>query len=239
MIIGSTAIKYWYPDFKREPKDLDIAVISKEGHDNIEGKEYLENPILIGWYEDSVCPPNGLLTLKVSHLMYDLNWNKHLHDAVFLFKKGCVVEPILFEQLMEYWKTIHGANKRSDLKMSKDEFFTNAVNYDTHEHDHIHTILNPTPMYTKLLKDGCEVELDQSKWERFSVEEKLETVREEIYVMAWERFKRSHYIPAYRRMFKKFIISHAPTFMLTFIIENYVELERPKINFIEHINKRV
>lgn len=24
MVIGSTAIKYWFPDFPREPKDIDI-----------------------------------------------------------------------------------------------------------------------------------------------------------------------------------------------------------------------
>jgi len=29
LIIGSTAIKHYFPDFKRKPKDLDIAVLKQ------------------------------------------------------------------------------------------------------------------------------------------------------------------------------------------------------------------
>lgn len=37
IVIGSTAIKSYYPDFKRTPKDLDFAVEDKEGLKNMGG----------------------------------------------------------------------------------------------------------------------------------------------------------------------------------------------------------
>jgi len=40
LIIGSTAIKHYFPDFPREPKDLDIAVPTEKGYRNGKGIAY-------------------------------------------------------------------------------------------------------------------------------------------------------------------------------------------------------
>ena len=52
------------------------------------------------------------------------------------------------------------------LKCLKRDFFNN-VNYDEMEHDDLHKIINPVPIYTKVLKDNCEVELDENKFYKF------------------------------------------------------------------------
>jgi hypothetical protein len=243
IIIGSTAIKYFYPDFPREPKDFDVILESKDENikpylgENFNKKiEILENPIILEYYKgNGFLPPNLLCTLKASHLCWNINWEKHMFDLQFLLKKGNKIDFELFKQLYDYWNTVHSKNKRSDLKMSKQDFFDNSVNYNENEHDFIHTILNPIPIYTKCLKDGCEVELDENKFHALSHEDKLEFVREEIYVMSFERYKELGYKHAYNKMLKKFIISHAPFFSIIFILENYIELEKCQKNYFKII----
>ncbi len=241
ILIGSNAIKHWYPDFPREPKDIDFIVTEHEKAYIKKGEnvEFLTNPIFSNkWkysgskttlYSDDLC------TLKASHLCWNINWEKHMFDLQFLLKKGCQINIKLWRELYDYWNEYHGKNKRSDLKMSKEDFFNNAVNYNENEHDFIHTILNPIPIYTKCLKDGCEVELDENKFYNLTFEEKLEFVREEVYNMAYERYKEMGYKHAYNKMLKKFIISHAPIFSIIFILENYIELQNCTRNFIKEI----
>jgi len=242
ILIGSSAIKYWYPDFPREPKDIDFIVTEKEKQTIEKGHnvEFLENPIFTRmWrYNRSNIPlyTDHLCTLKASHLCWNINWEKHMFDLQFLLKKGNVIEEELFFELYGYWNEYHSKNKRSDLKMSRDEFFDNAVNNNEAEHDFLHTLINPTPTYTKVLKDGAEVELDEEKFKSLTHEQKCEFVREEVMVMAYERYKEMDYRVAYVKMLKKFIISHAPLFSLIFILENYIELQnKPKFNFIKQI----
>lgn len=235
ILIGSSAIKHWFPEFPREPKDKDFAVNSNN-HKSSRETEYLFNPVLAKHINSDILSPSEIATLKASHLFWNINWDKHMFDLQWLLKKGCKIDYKLFWELYEYWGIYHGANKRSDLKMTKDEFFTNAVNYDVAEHDELHKILNPTPIYTMCLMDGKEVELDEQKFNDLTYEQKLDFVREEIMVMAYERHRGMEYYLAYSRMLKKFIISHAPLFSLTFILENYLQLTKPKFNYIKQIN---
>lgn len=243
LIIGSTAIKYHFPDFKREPKDIDV-LRTKFKHPiildtifNVNKKiEYLENSILSEKYRvGNYISKDDLCTLKASHLFWDINWDKHMFDLQFLLSKGCIIDKVLWFKLYKYWNEVHSKNKRSDLKMSKEDFFNNAVNYNSGEHDETHKLINPVPIYTKVLKDNSEVELDENKFHKLSFGDKLEFVREEIYVMANERYSGLGYKRAYNKMLKKFIISHAPIFSVIFILENYIELQSCKINFIEII----
>jgi hypothetical protein len=245
ILIGSSAVKYWYPDFKREPKDLDFIVNEKEVlPPKGQNVEYLSNPIFANkWKYKDTKPmyPGDLTTLKASHLCWNINWEKHMFDLQFLLSKGNDIEEELFWELYNYWNVYHSKNTRSDLKMTKDEFFNNAVNYDVAEHDDLHLLINPTPIYTKILKDDCEVELDESKYNLLTHEEKLELVREEVYIMAHERYKHTDYRTAYLKMLKKFILSHAPKFTLIFILKNYVELQNVKniINYKNQINNGI
>ena len=92
-------------------------------------------------------------------------------------------------------------------------------------------------MYTMLLAEGKEVELDENKFYPMTHRQKCAVVYEETMVMAYERYKKLGYLRAYSRMLKKFIREHAPMYVALFAIENYVELHKPRFNFIETIEK--
>ena len=254
IIIGSTAIKYWFTDFNREPKDFDIILyedepLSKEFESNGYKVETLLNPILLQFCKQDlsqVSPylnPNSLYTLKMSHMFWNLNWDKHMFDIQFLRKKGCQLNIDLFTDLYQYWNEFHGKNKRSDLKMTSDDFFNNVLDYPI-LHDDMHQILvqheyfeNKVPTYTKILKDNCEVEVCETKFNQLSHTEKCNLVIEEVMIMAEERYNTFPYRIAYGKMLMKFVISHAPIWEAIFIIENYIELHKCPFNFNKFFNK--
>lgn len=235
ILIGSRAIKHFFSDFPREPKDYDYIVKSKPKFEPSEERiEYHLNPVF-NEYNYNIMLPNDLYTLKMSHLFWDIKWDKHIYDVVFLKSKGCALNKELFFNLYYYWSGLHGVNNRSDLEMSAEDFFDNALPKEFN-HDYLHAILNPVPVYTKILKDGADVYVDENKFNLLSYEEKLELVREEVMVMAYERYRKFDYRIAFSKMLKKFIINHAPMWEAIFIIENYKELHKPKYNFIEKLN---
>ena len=104
VIIGSSAIKKTYPDFPREPSDLDIVVNSKEGLKNSKGIEYHLNPVLMKYALDEYASPDMILTLKLSHMFWDINWEKHLFDIQWLLKKGHKYQPKVLDELIGYWE---------------------------------------------------------------------------------------------------------------------------------------
>ncbi len=237
ILIGSKATKHWFPDFPREPKDVDYAVLKRDLKSNHKGIEYLYNPILFDYnYGFPVCMPNNLYTLKMSHLFWDLDWSKHEWDATFLRKKGCELNKELFYKLYEFFNELHGKNKRSDLKMSAEDFFDNALKCE-YDHDWLHTLLNPIPTFNKVLIG--EVEVGEDKFELLSEEEKKNLVREEVEIMAFERWPKLDFRMAYGRMLKKFIISHAPIWEAIWILENYPKLQKVRHNFIKILNEKI
>lgn len=244
IIIGSSAIRYWYQSFPRNPKDLDV--ILEEGEEcRLDGTyprvEVLRNPVLLKYHmsRNKYAYPDELYTLKMSHLFWDINWDKHMWDLHFLKSKECSLKMDMFLELYEYWNKVHGANKRSDLKMPAEDFFNNALKCE-HDHDWLHTLITPTtPMFNKVLKDNEEVEVDEEKFKKLTNVEKDLLVREEVMVMAYERYPNMLYKNAYGRMLKKFIISHAPMWEAIYIIENYVRLVKIDFNFIKHLNEQI
>lgn len=242
LIIGSTAIKHYFEDFPRKPKDLDVVVATKKvlTNNRVNNTEFLENPIILKYQSDGYLEPNLMLTLKMSHLFWDINWNKHLFDVQFLLKKGCQYNLDILRELREYWEDVLPKIRRSDLKQGKEEFFTNRVNKNTEDHDFLHTLIAEVPAYTKILKDGAEVELDENKWNNLSFEEKCDVVREEAYVMAIERYKNKlHYVPAYKRQLEQNIQRHFSEFVALFAIENYILLEKPKFNYFKKVGNEL
>lgn len=243
ILIGSKAIKHWFPDFPREPKDEDWATYNSHYADTIGciKHEYLPNPVLIDYHGKtgiykSIATPNELLTLKMSHLFWDINWEKHMWDVQFLLKKGAKVIKPLFYDLYKQWNEVHSKNKRSDLKMTALDFFDNALKCE-YPHDNLHTLLKEVPTYNLVLCDNQEVEVCEDKFNELSFEDKCSLVEEEVMVMAWERWPTLRYKQSYYRMLKKFIISHAPLWEALFIIENYIVLSTPSYNFKQKIEE--
>ena len=233
ILIGSEAIKHWFPDFPRNPKDKDYIVKEIPNWTPSTVKvEYLKNPIFDD-YSYNIMLPNDLYTLLISHMFWDINWEKHMFSIQFLRGKGCKLDKDLFYKLYNYWNIYHKKNKRSNLKMSAEDFFDNNVKCE-YSHDYIHTLLKNPPTYTKILKG--EVEVCEEKFNLLSKVNKLSLVVEECCCMAFERFQNLDYRHAYSKMLKKFIINHAPLWEAIFIIENYIELHKINFNYFKQIN---
>ena len=197
--------------------------------------EYLYNDVIGDL--NGIASPDVLYTLKISHVIgWDIKWEKHMFDIQFLKKKGCLLDRNLFERLYKFWNLQNSINNRSNLDMSAKDFFNNALKTP---HDYYHTLLNPTPIYTKILKDGAEVDVSEEKFNKLTFEEKCDLVREEVMVMAYERYKNVNYMSAYSKMLKKFIINHSPLWEGLFIIENFIILHKPLFNYFKTISDKI
>lgn len=249
LIVGSTAMNYWFPEFNRTPKDLDIMVkgpTKLKKSDRVK-TEYLHCPLIFDLVKETLMGlkieflhPRGLLLLKASSIFWRQDViDKDLWDIHFLVKNGLRIEIEDFYKMYDFWTSLHGPNKRSDLTLSADEFFDNAINNEDVDHDYLHVLLCDPPAYQKILKDGCEVETCPNKFESLPHKEKLEIIQQEVMVMASERFKGLPYRAKYGRMLKKFLLSHCPLWSVPFMLENWAELSNCPFNFMELLNKKL
>ena len=88
-LFGSTLIKKIFPDF-REPNDLDWVTNDKSKLKTSSRKEeyhYIPNT------PDREMTADEIYTIKVSHAIYDIHWQKTMADIRFLQTKGCKLLP--------------------------------------------------------------------------------------------------------------------------------------------------
>lgn len=238
MIIGSKAMKHWFPDF-REPKDVDH--FSPNPSSGVDGFWHESFPI--EWATDRVATPDELYTIKVSHSPWDLHgtWEKHMYDILFLQNKGAKFDQEMYDILYPVWKAKHG-KKRVALNKNKENFFADAV-VRKYDHDSLHESVayHDRPMYTRFLEANEEVKIDNDKFwaPEVSHEDRLKTIREEVYATALERWVvPSNYTvsprAAYARAMKKSITSLFKGKWALFIVLNYTELYKPDMDYVGH-----
>lgn len=238
VLIGSKAMQYWFKDFNRIPKDTDYAV-SEEIKSATNEIELLYNPVLTKT-DVEVATPEMMLALKISHLFWEKDWRKHMWDVQFLLDKGVKFNYEIYKENREFFEEYLPKIRRSDLNQDKESFFDNAVNEDSNEHDIYHTLIAEIPAYTKILKEGCEVELDFDKFEKLSYQEKLDVAIEEAVVMAYERY--SGKIPWYKAFDIQLIqniMKHYPEPIALFSIFNYKNLTNLRKHNIEGYFKKL
>lgn len=237
MLIGSKAAKVWYPNF-REPKDEDHFSPDPD----LPGDNFWHKSFPISWAEPRIANPEELYTIKVSHAPWALqngSWEKHMQDILFYQDKGVEFNRSMYDILNPVWKEVHG-KKRVNLDMTKDDFFNDAVDRK-YDHDSLHDSVayGDVPMYTRILKDGSDVLVDNGKFWAMSQEDKFKTIREEVYATALERWV----IPsdyrisprlAYARAMKKSIISLFKGKWALFITLNYKDLYKPDMDYVNH-----
>lgn len=235
MQIGSKAMKFWYPDF-REPKDEDHF----SPDPNKPGDNFWHESFPDVWSAEYPATPSQLYTIKVSHSPWDLHgtWEKHMHDILFLQAQGCSFDQKMYDILRPVWLEKHG-KKRVNLNLTKDDFFADAVNRK-YDHDSLHDSVayNEVPMYTRILKEGSDVLVDNSKFWAMSHEDKLMTIREEVYATALERWVvpsdyRVSPRAAYARAMKKSITSLFKGKWALFIVLNYTDLYKPDMDYVQ------
>jgi hypothetical protein len=208
--------------------------------------EYLQNDVIFysqnKYVKNGYLLPNSLYTLYASHLICrEINWEKHMWRLQFLRNKGCILNTDLFYTLYKQWGEMFGKNKRSNLAMTAEEFFDNALKFPV-EHDELHKILiqhsyfegQLVPTYEFIIKDGAEVEVCEEKFNMLNYRQKCNLVYEEVMNMAIERWPNDDYRYSYSKMLKKFILGHCPLWEGIFILENYVTLHKAPFNFKKH-----
>ena len=246
LIVGSTALKRFGVN-RGEPKDIDRWF--SRGDENG-----------IGAHDDSVIPchiyqmlkwqhsntgtvnPHAIYTIKMSHLPHDIKWEKTKNDIIWLKAKGCQLILPLYHELKLHWETVHGDKSFLSLLQNKDEFFNDFVHYE-YDHDYLHEVVaSPAqPMYNMCLKDGEAVLTDKAKFCKMSGEDQIRMFREEIAVIALERWvlnpkcKRSiGWYEAHGMALKKTIISLTKNWATDFLIHNLEKFVKPDYSYYKN-----
>jgi hypothetical protein len=236
-IVGSTALKQRLSDFKRDTHDIDIFVDNDECTPNFESDKkidkYVLDPIKFKHYWDkwSIDPDtfatlDELYTIKLSHLYWNINWNKHAEDLIFMQNNGCQLDQELHDLLYHQWEVDYG-KKVVNLNQEPETFFNKHVER-IYDHDDLHVIMayrEGRPLYMDLLHEGKKVFMSKDKFLALKHEEQLQVIREEVMVIAIERellpckFK-MNILVAYRRALKKTVVDLSKGWFSTCILQN-------------------
>lgn len=252
LIIGSVAMKYWFNDEVRQPKDFDYF-----GKDQVipTGLVAVGTKVEPFWDEswngtqldrNGMASVDELYTIKVSHAYWELknkSWDKHMCDILFLQSKGAKLDMELHKILYPVWVKTHGS-KKMNLAQAAGNFFADAV-VRIYDHDSIHdsVAFGDRPLYERILKDGETVDIDPDKlWNGMTFEEQVLLFREEIVATALERWM----IPteyrfssglAYKMALKKTITSLTKGRSARFIVTNFEHFMKPHDYMSIHKNK--
>ena len=243
LIVGTTALRYWGIPC-REPKDLDIITDTPVG----EGDEILiPSQILKRFkHKDGHVSPDHLLTLKLSHMGWQTHreqfsvWSKHKRDVVGLLNLGYRVDVDLYHALVGHWKVCFGNKEFLAFDKSSEDFFDDHVLYKF-SHDYLHECIKEVPTYKKCLKEGADVEIDEEKFSLLTEEEKIYFFKEEITVIAIERWlvhNRCTWYEAYILALEKTITRLTKDWMTDYILLNLKDFLQPDVElFYNFFNK--
>ncbi len=211
LLIGSRALNYWHDCFDiKENTDWDLfsdnITSSKVNGVQLDVKpmSYLNNYEFEKYTSDlhtinahglkiHVVSLKGLAIIKRSHLWRDLSFDKHIthyhkHLAKYLHR-DCDADDTKILQNRTTLTQQTFPQTGPNLNKTISQFFDDAVE-KKYNHDWLHELYayNEKPMYTKMQIDSTVVKCHKELWNTFSHTEKLQTVAEEVYVIATERF---------------------------------------------------
>ncbi len=244
IIVGSTAAKMWWSDW-RDPNDLDLWIgsgdpfLTKGKTDlHILPDSVIQELDTVGGY----ATPDALYTIKLSHLGWDSHaWEKHKQDVLTMQGKGCKLITPLYDALVEHWKKELGNKDFLSLSQSKEDFFTDNVEY-VYDHDHLHDLVSypNAPMYSKVLKEGEDVLVDKNKFDSLPFEQQVRMFREEMTVIAMERWVlpskgRISWYRAWQWSVRKTITSLTKGWATSFIVLNLEHFIKPDYSYFKNI----
>lgn len=180
--------------YKEDGHDLDVIVSSeKDKKDllNVSDINYdvLVNPKVHKILSDAMMKlktPVIILSLKLSHMHYDINWHKHLHDILYMNSLGIEPDMDLVFKLKAEWTEFYKGKDKIRLNKKPKDFFKASYNQN-HDNLHEHFKLTDEPIYKKFLKDNSEIAVDKHKFEQLTYIEQIYSVVEESMVVAYER----------------------------------------------------
>ena len=243
ILVGSKAAKIHIPTF-REGNDVDYWSLEKLWNCD---SSIIPKEIIPLFEHDSLvnrCATlNDLLTIKLSHLPYDILWKKHLNDYLVFKKHGAQINRALYVALQQHWENVHGNKSFLSLYRTKDNFFDDYVEKEQ-EHDYLHELVAypDKPVYSRCLQEGQEVMIDWDKFLAIPFEQQVKMFREEINVIATERWllptKDSGKITfreAYSKSLHKTVTALTKGKASRFLCENIEEFIRPNRKEVEYM----
>jgi len=214
-IFGSTLIKKLFPDF-REPNDTDwVTNDQSKLKPSTREVEYYYIPNT----PDREMTADEIYTVKVSHAIYDIHWQKTMADIRFLQTKGCKLLPDFLIQLRQFWETVHGVQKRTDFEVQPGKFFEDRVKRKI-AHDDLHQMLNPNPTYKKMIINDVNP-IEEKFFNDLTDLERKEVLFEESFVIAIERFSNLPDRAAYNKAQNNLVTRLHPVWLSDFIIQNW------------------
>lgn len=194
-IIGSQAAAHW-GIARRTPVDVDYLYTCGEERPSGDSHAIPQEVYKLFSPVDGYITPGELLTLKASHLPWDVHWWKTLQDVLYYKGRGYSIDTVLYGSLVKYWERVHGKKEHLSLAQSSDSFFNDYVYYPV-DHDELHKVVagKAPPTYTKCLVDGASVEIDRTKFNKLPFAEKVSLFKEEVTVIALERYLLNPYNP--------------------------------------------
>jgi len=242
IIVGSTALAF-FGIARTTPKDIDNWLTAGEQSTgrtdcHIMPKNIIDMIPVIGAY----AVPDAIYTMKCSHLSWDVHWQKTKLDILWLESQGCILMPDLYKELKAHWVKEKGGKEYLSLDKTKAEFFDDYVSHK-YDHDYLHELVSypNKPIYIQCLKG--EVLIDKSKFNGLNFADKVRMFREEITVIACERFlitgltKSWH--NAYAMALKKVIVSLTKNWANDFIILNLKHFNTPNYTYFKYLLKEI
>lgn len=198
LIFGSTAIKHWFFDYDKTPKDLDyICHCLPIDYTKQSGVEYHiptngAFDILAFYNQDrKYVDPDLIYTIKVSHLAWEGKngkWTKHLKDVVFLQNKGCKLNKVVFDIFYQEWENRFGNKSNISLNKATEMFFKDGVRRD-YDHDWLHEYfkIGDVPAYTRAQTNPSSPMMSREIFYSLSKQHQLNCALEEMFVVSFER----------------------------------------------------
>lgn len=247
-IVGSSALQY-FGLLTRNPKDVDVFTTEEhEGYCKEQRWDTIvvpKNILHLIPTKEGRATPDAVYTIKLSHLPYNIHWDKHWRDAQYLKKRGCVVIEPLYRALSDYWKRINGNKEFLSLNRSKQSFFNDYVTY-LYDHDYLHELVAypNKPIYLQCLKEGQDVLIDNDKLWSLPFKQQIKMFREEIGVIACERWLinpvtkgKVSWTQAWNMSVKKTITSLTKGRASEFLVRHMEYFIKPDKTELEHIFK--
>ena len=213
-LFGSKLIKKYFTDF-REPRDTDWVTNDKTKLKKSNARvEYYYIP----FSPNREMTPDEIYTVKVSHAIYDIHWEKTMTDIRFLQIKGCKIVDDFLIKLRNFWEKVHGKQKRTNFDVNPGDFFNDRVKRKIN-HDKLHEMINPSPTYLKMIKNGVEPNIDL--YNNLSENDKKELLFEEAFVIALERLSNNFDRKAYKISQKTLVTKLHPIWLADIVIKNW------------------
>jgi len=246
LAIGSQAMRYWFSN-SREPKDWDFIQPLSKTNKNTKEVQFYWVPsfqyILDNNKDDKFVDPDFLYTIKMSHVAWDINWDKTMKDILFLKEKGCKLDKNLFNMLYKEWEILHG-KKKVKMDVENDDFFKENIKrkYD-HEWLHEQFMFGDRPLNEKIREDLNSPLCSEILWNNLSKLQKLKCASEELMVLTAERYifvdELNKPMPlqiAKTKMLKKMITNTTSGWFNRFLIDNFDVL---RTMYNEHFKQKI